>query len=46
MVIYDGAIVYAYSNKIKNLLDKTPEEVCAVQIDLLKENSIAQIALY
>jgi len=37
MVIYDGAIVYAYSNKIKNPLDKTPEEICAVQIDLLKE---------
>ena len=37
MVINEGAIVYAYSNKIKNLLDKTPEEICAVQIDFLKE---------
>ncbi len=47
MVINEGAIVYAYSNKIRNLLDKTPEEICAVQIDLLKEkfNSPNRIVL-
>ena len=47
MVINEGAIVYAYSNKIKNLLDKTPEEICAVQIDFLKEkfNSSNRIVL-
>ena len=47
MVINEGAVVYAYSNKIKNLLDKTPEEICAVQIDLLKEkfNSSNRIVL-
>ena len=47
MVINEGAVIYAYSNKIKNLLDKTSEEICAVQIDLLKEkfNSSNRIVL-
>ena len=47
MVINEGAVIYAYSNKIKNLLDKTSEEICAVQIDLLKEkfNSTNRIVL-
>ena len=47
MVINEGAIVYAYSNKIRNPLDKTPEEICAVQIDFLKEkfNSPNRIVL-
>ena len=47
MVINEGAVVYAYSNKIKNLLDKTSEEICAVQIDFLKEkfNSANRIVL-
>ena len=42
MVVNEGAVVYAYSNKIINLLDETPEEICAVQIDLLKEKFNSQ----
>ena len=47
MVIHEGSVVYAYSSKINNLLDQTPEEICAVQIDYLKEkfNSSNSIVL-
>ena len=37
LVIVEGAIVYAYSNKIKDPLESTAEEISTVQIDLLKE---------
>ncbi len=37
MVIKEGSVVYAYSNKVKNQLNKTPDEICSVQIDYLKE---------
>lgn len=37
LVITEGSIVYAYSNKIKDPLDSTAEEISTVQIDLLKE---------
>ena len=37
LVITEGSIVYAYSNKIKDPLDSTSEEISTVQIDLLKE---------
>ena len=37
MVIKEGSVVYAYSNKIKDQLNKTADEICSVQIDYLKE---------
>ena len=37
MVIKEGSVVYAYSNKVKDQLNKSPEEICSVQVDYLKE---------
>lgn len=37
MVIREGAVIHAYSNKVKDPLEKSAEDILSLQIDVLKE---------